>query len=120
MTETTETAIGKPDDATSLPAITPADLQALRERLEASSPGQWVGYTVNGEWLVRHDEDGLQANVILRTHSGRTQAEADATFVAAAHNTLAQVLATIEQLQARVAELEAKPERGAAGSQRGR
>jgi cell division protein FtsB len=81
--------------------LTNDDLAAIRERAEKATPGKW--YTVGHDAPLGTPERLMQ---ILR----RPISDADGTFIAAARSDIPALLAHIDALTARVAELERETE----------
>ena len=76
--------------------MTPAELSAIRERLDAATPGNWRRFGV----VVSTDLDLPQPLVVEACSEDRTQAENDVEFIANAPTDLRALLDEVERLTA--------------------
>lgn len=88
-------------------ALTDAQIQAIRERMEAASPGRWIsrGWDVfedGGEWSWtidgRDDFLVLVMSGMVEQPPESHQARADGDFIAHAHQDIPALLAELERL----------------------
>lgn len=80
------------------PAPTVPDLDAIRARVEAATPGPWFAWSRGVGWLIGLDPDANQCIPGgFRTDIAR---EADAEFIAHARTDVPALLAEVEQLRA--------------------
>jgi seryl-tRNA synthetase len=75
--------------------MTPAELSAIRERLDAATPGNWRRFGV----VVSTDLDLPQPLVVEACSEDRTQAENDVEFIANAPTDLRALLDEVERLK---------------------
>jgi hypothetical protein len=94
--------------------MTPEELQAIKARAEAATPGPWkveTGSYTGWDWLIGSSGfDGKNYSVHLTTdsiHASQLYGDAstDAAFIAAAREAVPELVAEIERLRAALEEI---------------
>ena len=78
--------------------MTPAELSAIRARLDAATPGNWKRFGV----VISTDLDLPQPLVVEACSEDRTQAENDVEFIANAPTDLRALMDEVERLTAEI------------------
>jgi hypothetical protein len=100
---------GLPDvalQATGGDTMTQAELDALKALAAKATPGEWEEVAESGEWWVTSTSD--EAGVLYVIPNTTSMAQDDVDYICAACNVVPALVAEVERLTARVAELEAE------------